>query len=143
MKDTKIRVFQMVILAIVLLGSLISITTFVGQRESERVWNYKTPEQWALESAKEDFFYIRESDEIYFYTIKKLTVGNIGKIEGDYFDLFEIVMTDDGGNEERYLFAIEYNLDNHFMAKFKRFGGSHDGGKIGKEHIVWADLDEF
>ena len=114
--------------------------------ERERTKYYKTVEEWAVEVAKEDFFYIRESDEVYLYTIEEVYLGNFDykKEEyGKYYRAFKIVMMDDGGDSETYLVAIKYNIDNHFMANFKRFFGATKEERFGEEHIVWADYDEI
>lgn len=116
--------------------------------ERKRTKDYKTAEEWSVEIAKEDFFYIRESDEVYLYTIEEVYVGNFyegdfSKDYGKYFRAFKIVMMDDFGDSETYRVAITYNRDNHFMANFKRFFGGTKEEIFGKEHIVWADYDEI
>jgi hypothetical protein len=116
----------------------------LNYNEKKRTKDYKTVEEWAIEIAKEDFFYIRENDEVYLYTIEEFYVGNYGDDDyGKYFRVFKVEMMDDGGNSETYLVAIKYNRDNHFIANFKRFFGATKEEKFGKEHIVWADYDEI
>lgn len=114
--------------------------------ERKRTKDYKTVEEWAVEIAKENFFYIRESDEVYLYTIEEVYVGNFdyeGDDFGKYFRAFKIVMMNDGGYSETYLVSITYNGDNHFKTIFKRFFGLIKEERFGKEHIVWADCDEI
>jgi hypothetical protein len=97
----------------------------LNYNEKKRTKDYKTVEEWAIEIAKEDFFYIRENDEVYLYTIEEFYVGNYGDDDyGKYFRVFKVEMMDDGGNSETYLVAIKYNRDNHFIANFKRFFGA-------------------
>ncbi len=116
----------------------------LNYNEKKRTKDYKTVEEWAIEIAKEDFFYIRENDEVYLYTIEEFYVGNYRDDDyGKYFRVFKVEMMDDGGNSETYLVAIKYNRDNHFIANFKRFFGATKEEKFGKEHIVWADYDEI
>lgn len=116
----------------------------LNYNERKRTSYYKTVEEWAVEIAKEDFFYIRESDEVYLYTIEKVYVGNYEDDDyGKYYRAFKIVMMDDGGDSETYFVAIKYNRDNHFMANFKRFFGATKEERFGEEHIVWADYDEI
>lgn len=118
----------------------------LNRDERKRTKDYKTVEEWALEVAKEDFFYIRESDEVYLYTIEEFYLGNFDYDDDDYgkyIRAFKIVMMDDNGDSETYFVVITYNLDNHFMANFKRFFGATKEERFGEEHIVWADYDEI
>ena len=39
----------------------------INYDEKRRTKDYKTAEEWLLEGAKEDFFFLRESDEVYLY----------------------------------------------------------------------------
>ena len=137
--------FIWVMLIIVLLVMGLSIWK-LNYNERKRTKDYKTVEEWSVEIAKEDFFYIRESDEVYLYTIEEVYVGNFDYDDDDYgkyFRAFKIVMMDDNGDSEKYLVAITYNRDNHFMANFKRFFGGTKEERFGEEHIVWADVDEI
>ena len=112
--------------------------------ERKRTKDYKTVEEWAVEISKENFFYIRESDEVYLYTIEEVYAGNYEDDgNGKYFRAFKIVMMDDGGDSETYLVGIKYNRDNHFKTNFKRFFGYTKEERFGEEHIVWADIDEI
>lgn len=114
--------------------------------ERKRTKDYKTAEEWSVEIAKENFFYIRESDEVYLYTIEEVYVGNFdyeGDDYGKYFRAFKIVMMDNFGDSETYLVVITYNKDNHFKANFKRFFGLIKEERFGKEHIIWTDYDEM
>ena len=132
-------------LVIVLLTMGLSIYK-LNYNERKRTSYYKTVEEWALEIAKEDFFYIRESGEVYLYTIEEFHLGNFDYDDDDYgknYRAFKIVMMDDNGDSETYLVAIKYNIDNHFMANFKRFFGATKEERFGEEHIVWADYDEI
>lgn len=118
----------------------------LNYNERKRTKDYKTVEEWAVEVAKEDFFYIRESDEVYLYSIEEFHLGNFDYDDDDYwkhYRAFKIVMMDDNGDSETYLVAIKYNTDNHFMANFKRFFGAIKEERFGEEHIVWADYDEM
>lgn len=111
--------------------------------ERERVEDYKTVEEWAVEIAKGDFFYTRESGEVYLYTIEEIYVGNYeDDNDGEYFRAFKVSMMSDGGDSKSYLVAIKYNRDNYFMANFKRFFGAKEE-RFGIEHIVYADADEI
>lgn len=112
--------------------------------EQKRTKDYKTAKEWALEAVKEDFFYTRESDEAYLYTIEEFHIGNFEHEDdyyGKYIRAFKVVMMADFGESETYLFVITYNLDNHFNANFKRFFGFVKEERFGEEHIVWADVD--
>jgi hypothetical protein len=116
----------------------------LNYNERKRTKDYKTVEEWAVEIAKEDFFYIRESGEVYLYTIEEFHLGNYEDDDyGKYFRAFKVEMMDDGGDSEIYLVVIKYNIDNHFMANFKRFFGATKEERFGEEHIVWADCDEI
>lgn len=133
-------IWFMLIMMILTMGLSIYKTNY---DERKRTKDYKTAKEWAVEVAKEDFFYIRESDEVYLYTIEEFYLGNFDDDYGKYFRAFKIVMMDDGGNSETYIVAIKYNRDNHFMANFKRFFGATKEERFGEEHIVWADCDEI
>lgn len=62
----------------------------------------------ALETALENFFYIRDEDEPYIYSIKELGVGNFKSEKGEYIRLYEIEISDGEGNNEIYLVGIWY-----------------------------------
>ena len=130
---------------LVVLILLIGLSIYrLNYAERKRTKDYKTAEEWAVEVAKEDFFYIRESDEVYLYTIEEFNLGNFDYDDDDYgkyFRAFKIVMMDDGGESETYLVVITYNRDKHFMANLRRAFGFVE--IFGEEHIVWADYDEI
>lgn len=114
---------------------------------SEKIKEYKTPNEWVLEAVKEDFFTIREEDEIYIYEIREMSIGNSNHEDvlenyGEYIKLFYVKMIDDSFNVEEYFVLISYNIDKSLWAYFRRFiGGKNE--LIGLEHIVYADVDEL
>ena len=133
----------LIVLSIILI-SLLFYTSHLN--EKQRTKDFKTAEEWVLEGAKEYFFYNRESDEVYLYTIDEFYIGNFEHEEdyyGKYIRAFKIVMIDDYWESESYYVVITYNTDNHFMANFKRFFGYNKEERFGIEHIVWADIDEM
>mgnify|MGYP001473389538 CR=1 FL=1 len=120
---------------------LISLLLYVSLRNDiQRTKDFKTAEEWALEGAKEYFFYNRESDEVYLYTIDELYIDNYNE---KYVRAFKVVMMDDYWQSESYYVVIKYNKDNHFKTIFKRLLGLIKEEKFGIEHIVWADVDEM
>lgn len=129
-----------ILIASLLVVGLITALIFIGVSERKRTKDFKTPEEWALHFAKEDFFYIREKDELYIYTITKMNVGNVGEIEADYIDIYEIIMQDNQLNKEYYRIVIQYNLDKSITTAFRKFFGGEN--IIGEQHIVYTDLDE-
>ena len=115
---------------------------------NEKIKEYKTPNEWALEAVKEDFFTIREEDEIYIYEIREeMSIGNSNhgdELEnyGEYIKLFYVKMIDDSFNVEEYFVLISYNIDKSFWANFRRFIGVKNE-LIGLEHIIYVDVDEL
>ena len=122
----------------ILLISLLLYVSFLN--DIQRTKDFKTAEEWALEGAKEYFFYNRENDEVYLYTIDELYIDNYNE---KYVRAFKVVMMDDYWQSETYYVVIKYNKDNHFKTIFKRLLGLIKEERFGIEHIVWADIDEF
>lgn len=141
----KKNVFIWFILVVLIL--LIGVYIYrLNYAERKRTKDYKTAEEWAVEVAKEDFFYIRESDEVYLYNVEEFYLGNFDYEDDDYGKYtraFKVVMMDDSEDSETYLVVITYNTDNHFMANLKRAFGATKEERFGIEHIVWADYDEI
>ena len=136
-------IFLMVIIIFCLIGSAaLSLNRYKGKTK-----DYRTPMGWALEEAKKDFLSIRNSDDIYIYEIKEVSVGNFNHKEepdyyGEYFKMFYVKFTTEDMNVKEYYVAITYNLDKSFWANVPRaFGGNRE--VIGLEHIVWVDEDEI
>lgn len=114
---------------------------------NEKIKEYKTPNEWVLEAVKEDFFTIREEDEIYIYDIREMLIGNSNHEDelenyGEYIKLFYVKMIDDSFNVEEYFVLISYNIDKNLWAYFRR-GIGVKNELIGLEHIVYADVDEL